>query len=59
LAVNPTFDYVKIKDLKRNMVFIMAECRYSSYNNIYRLKDFYNKEKDLTKAIQVLDKFKG
>lgn len=42
LAVNPTFDYVKIKDLKRNMVFIMAECR---------LKDFYNKEKDLTKAI--------
>jgi isoleucyl-tRNA synthetase len=27
LAVNPDFDYVKIKDLKRNEVYIMAECR--------------------------------
>lgn len=27
LAVNPNFDYVKVKDLKRNEVYILAECR--------------------------------
>jgi isoleucyl-tRNA synthetase len=36
LAVNPDFAYVKVKDLKRNEVFIFAESR---------LKDFFGKEK--------------
>jgi len=30
LAVNPEFDYVKIKDLKKNEVYIMAECRLTA-----------------------------
>lgn len=34
LAVNPEFTYVKVKDLKRNEVFILAEVR---------LKDFFGK----------------
>jgi isoleucyl-tRNA synthetase len=45
LAVNPEFTYVKVKDLKRNEVFIFAECR---------LKDFFGKEK-----YEVLEKMKG
>ena len=45
LAVNPTFVYVKVKDLKRNEVFIFAECR---------LKDFFGKEK-----YEVIEKLKG
>ena len=36
LAVNPDFDYVKIKDLKRNEVFIMAECRLTA---LYKKKE--------------------
>jgi isoleucyl-tRNA synthetase len=34
LAVNPTFTYVKVRDLKRNEVFIFGESR---------LKDFFGK----------------
>jgi isoleucyl-tRNA synthetase len=34
LAVNPDFVYVKVKDLKREEIFIMAEVR---------LKDFFGK----------------
>ena len=45
LAVNPDFVYVKVKDPKRNEVFILAECR---------LKDFFGKEK-----FEVLEKLKG
>ena len=45
LAVNPEFTYVKVKDLKRNEVFIMGETR---------LKDFFGKEK-----FEVLEKMKG
>ena len=45
LAVNPDFAYVKVKDLKRNEVFIFAESR---------LKDFFGKEK-----YEVLEKIKG
>ena len=45
LAVNPDFVYVKVKDLKRNEVFIFAECR---------LKDYFGKEK-----FEVLEKMKG
>jgi isoleucyl-tRNA synthetase len=45
LAVNPDFVYVKVRDLKRNEVFIFAECR---------LKDFFGKEK-----YEVLEKLKG
>lgn len=40
-------DYIKIKDNKRNEIFILAECR---------AKTFYGKDK---KAYEVLDKFKG
>jgi isoleucyl-tRNA synthetase len=36
LAVKADMDYVKIKDVKRNEIFIMAECR---------LKNFYGKDK--------------
>jgi isoleucyl-tRNA synthetase len=50
LAVNTTFDYVKVKDLKRDITLILAECR---------LKDFFKKEKDPKKAYTVLEKFKG
>lgn len=31
LAVNPDFVYVKVKDLKRDEVFIFAECRLKDY----------------------------
>ena len=31
LAVNPNFDYLKVKDLKRNETFILAECRLASF----------------------------
>ena len=34
LAVNPEFEYVKVKDVKRNEIFIFAKCR---------LKDFFGK----------------
>lgn len=46
LAVNPTFDYVKIKDLKTNDIYIVAECR---------LKSLYPKEPEY----EILEKFKG
>lgn len=36
LAVHPDFVYTKVRDPKRNEVFILAECR---------LKDFFGKEK--------------
>lgn len=36
LAVNPEFSYVKVKDLKRDEIFILAECR---------LTDFYKPKK--------------
>lgn len=45
LAVNPDFVYVKVKDSKRNEVFIFAESR---------LKDFFGKDK-----FEVLEKIKG
>ena len=31
LAVNPNFDYLKVKDLKRNEIFILAECRLAAF----------------------------
>ena len=49
LAVNPEFDYVKIEDLKRQEIFIMAKCR---------LADFY-KSKDKNLPYKVLETFKG
>ena len=45
LAVNPGFVYVKVKDLKRDEIFIMAEVR---------LKDYFGKDK-----YEVLEKKKG
>jgi isoleucyl-tRNA synthetase len=47
--VNPDFDYVKIEDIARKEVFIMAKCR---------LDDFY-KSKDKTPKYTILDTFKG
>lgn len=47
LAVKPDMDYVKIKDNKRNQIFILAESR---------LKAFYGKDK---KVYEILSKFKG
>jgi len=46
ICVNPDFDYVKIKDIERNDVYILAECRLEA---LYKDKSMY----------QVLDKFKG
>lgn len=41
VAVNPEFDYVKVKDLKRDKIFIIAECR---------LSELYTIKKDETEA---------
>lgn len=49
LAVNPEFDYVKIKDIAREQVFIMAKCR---------LEDFYA-SKDKSKKYEIIETFKG
>lgn len=46
LAVNPNFTYLKIKDIKRNDTFIVAECR---------IQELY---KD-PKAYEVVEKIKG
>lgn len=46
LAVNPNFTYVKVKDTKRNEIYILAECR---------LKDFYGKDGQY----EVLEKMTG
>jgi isoleucyl-tRNA synthetase len=46
LAVNPNFIYLKIKDLKRNDTYIVAECR---------IQDLY---KD-PKAYELIEKIKG
>ena len=35
VAVNPDFDYVKVKDLKRNKILIVAECRLCE---LYKVK---------------------
>ena len=43
LAVKPDMIYVKIKDVKRNEIFILAECRLTS---------FYGKDK---KAYEIID----
>ena len=50
LAVNPEFDYVKIKDLQTGELYILAECR---------LHDLYPKPKDGKDNHVVLEKFKG
>ena len=31
IAVNPDFEYVKIEDIQRNEVFIMAKCRLEEF----------------------------
>ena len=49
LAVNPDFDYVKIEDIARKEIFIMAKCR---------LEDNY-KSKDKTLKYKILEEFKG
>ena len=46
VAVNPNFDYVKIKDVQRNEVYIIAECR---------LEDLYKTPAEY----EVLEKMKG
>jgi len=42
VAVNPDFDYVKVKDLKRNKVFVIAECRLGE---LYKVKKEGEEEK--------------
>lgn len=49
VAVNPDFDYVKIEDIARKEVFVMAKCR---------VEDFY-KSKDKAIKYKVLAEFKG
>ncbi len=49
VAVNPDFDYVKVRDLQREQNFILAQCR---------LADFY-KSKDKKLKYEILDTFKG
>lgn len=46
LAISAKIDYVKIKDIKRNEIYIIAECR---------LKHFYGKDK---KAFEIIEKIK-
>jgi isoleucyl-tRNA synthetase len=36
VAVHPDFEYVKIKDLARDQIFVMAKCRLSDF---YKSKD--------------------
>jgi isoleucyl-tRNA synthetase len=36
VAVHPDFEYVKIKDLARDQIFVMAKCRL---NDFYKSKD--------------------
>lgn len=47
LAVNPTFDYVKVLDSEHKTHFVIAECR---------LSELYPKGKDKYKVVQ---KMKG
>lgn len=49
LAVNPDFEYIKIQDLQREQIFIMAKCR---------VEDFY-KSKDKSVKYKILETFKG
>ena len=46
MAVQPNFVYVKIKDIKDNKIYILAECR---------LKSLYKKKTDY----ELLDKYQG
>jgi isoleucyl-tRNA synthetase len=46
LALNPNFIYLKIKDLKKNDTYVVAECR---------IAEFY---KD-PKTYEVIEKIKG
>jgi isoleucyl-tRNA synthetase len=46
IAVNPEFDYVKLKDNDTNEVYILAECRIKA---LYKKEDMY----------EVLSKMKG
>ena len=39
VCVNPEFDYVKVRDFKRNKVLIIAECRLSELYNVKKEGD--------------------
>ena len=39
LAVNPNFTYLKVKDLKRNETYIIAECRLNAFYKAKKKKE--------------------
>eukprot|EP01095_Lingulamoeba_sp_RSL-Kostka_P013003 TRINITY_DN525_c5_g1_i2.p1 TRINITY_DN525_c5_g1~~TRINITY_DN525_c5_g1_i2.p1 ORF type:complete len:1178 (+),score=473.15 TRINITY_DN525_c5_g1_i2:44-3577(+) len=68
LCVNPDMDYIKIRDIKTNNIYVVAECRARVKGGIYppikkgkknKKKGKNNNENDKPKDFEVLEKFKG